>query len=139
MNNPIDGASGLGWPEVVESTTQGQDTSGIEAVGALEEDFAQILTDTNAQLSQSQGGEGASTDAVSDVFVEVARSLYHGHITDPGEAVHKVLEGVVSIRFSGLAEPARARMVDALQEVLIDDPFFVLEVEALLAQAMERF
>ncbi len=130
MNNPIDGPGGPNgpdWTRALDDTQAAQDVggvdpgvTGIEGVGAAVESSPVALEGLEAAID------------------EVARALGQGAIADPLTAVENVISKAIELQNHNLPEPTLKRMTEELQAVLMEDPFFVLEVEGLLADALDR-
>ena len=125
MSDPIDGAGGPGAPEWTEAAEGAEGAEGFEAA-------------LGAAGASAVGGGEVSLDDLDAVVVDVAQRLYSGQLTDPASAIEQVIEEAVSIRTGGLAPALQQRMAADLKAVLMGDPFFVLEIEALIAHTLDR-
>ena len=91
------------------------------------------------QLATDPTAHPISTDpALVEVIDDVARALMTGELADPSSAIEAVIDNIIGLRFKQVAPSIRQRMAEDLRVVLTQDPFFVLEVEELLAHALAR-
>lgn len=137
MSNPIDGGPGGPlWADSV-ATDAAAEGSEVDATDAVEDaGFEAALADATAQISQAVGS--SSLDGAEEVVLRVADRLRAGELADPAEAVNSVVEDLIDLRFVAMSEANRAQMKRDLLGTLLDDPYFVLEVEELISQAMDR-
>jgi hypothetical protein len=130
MSDPIGGGPrgplGAGLEEV-------EGAVGAEGVGGVGGDFSAALAQEAARAQEVEGDA-----SVEGVIAEVAGRLGRGELRGPEEALGAVIEGIVEVRFAGVPPEQRAQMSQELREVLLEDPFFVLEVEASLSEALGR-
>ncbi len=114
---------------------QGIDTTEVQATGQaqpLATDFSQALADTAATNTQA-----AELEPLESVVHDVAARLHNGQIASPAEALTEVVDGLLDQRFGTLPDRTRARMKKDVRGAMLDDPFFVMEVESLIQQALD--
>ncbi|MEO1268426.1 MAG: hypothetical protein AAFX99_10020 [Myxococcota bacterium] len=129
MINRIKG--GPPGPDAVEATEATQATEGTEAVPGFDAVMSQHEVSAVQELSTAD-------PAVMGVIDGVASDLKTGALATPDAALEAVVERLVDVRFEHLDPSVRRQMSDDLREVLLDDPFFVLEVEELIGHALEH-
>lgn len=130
MSDPINGGSGPGgpdWPADLEPVEAGEE---IGEAGAA---FGAAL---GIEGGASPLGD-AGLQALDAAIGEVAGALARGELADPTQALEAVVGRAVDLCMEADPPEVRRAMAEQLCDVLLADPFFVLEVEALLSQAME--
>lgn len=128
MSDPIKGPSGPANVEAhaLEQADAAQAPQGDFQAALLEQAQASAL-DAAADLSQAEA-----------VIEQVAQQLQSGALAGPEEALERVIDGIIEARFGQLPPRQLQRMSRDLRATLLEDPFFALEVEEVLLQAMER-
>lgn len=125
MSNPIDSGSGV-------SGTQGPAEAGAtDDAGTVEEAadaFRTAVTDAAA---------GAESTAADDLATQIARRIHKGEL-DPYQASELFVEGLAEQHFQALDPTTRGALAVDVRTVLMDDAFFVMELEQLLGDALAR-
>jgi len=128
MSNPIDGAGGPGGPDWTEAAEEAAETKEVGEGG-----FEAVL---NA-VHSSEGGD-VSLDDLEAAVTDVAQMLSDGGVADPSAAIELVIDKAISLRTDGLGSALEKRIAEDLKGVLMADPYFVLEVEGLIAHSLSR-
>ncbi len=130
MSNPIDGGAGPGGPDWAEATSASE---GVGVEGAAGEPAGVELAGFD-----DLGAETVDLEDLNAVINEVAERLQAGELRDPVEAIERVIDEAVALRTEGFGAGLQRDMAASMRAVLMDDPFFVVEVEALIAHALAR-
>lgn len=126
------GLGGPEWSEGVGASEEGASVAGADAAAAAYFDALLGLGDAGA----AGAALPAELEPLQAIVDDVAAQMRAGAIVDPDAACAAVVERAVAMRFEGLDARTQRRMVADLRDALLDDPFFVLEVEALIGHAI---
>jgi hypothetical protein len=126
MTNRIDGPGGPGG---FTPTAEVDETPQVDGAG-----FEDALESVDGASASGVSPLGELDNAVAAV-VDQVRS---GELTDPVAITERVIDRLVQLRFGHLGEDVSASMTASVRQALIHDPYFVMEVETLIASALER-
>jgi hypothetical protein len=125
MSNPIDSSSGATGPQ------------GTSEAGATE-DAGSVEEAADAFRAAVEGAVAAPELSPMDgLTMEIAGQMQAGEL-DPHQAAELLLEGMVEQRFAALDPTARRAMAVDVRTALMDDSYFMMEVDQLLGAALER-
>jgi len=89
------------------------------------------------RAAMAEASDSPDSQGIERVVMETARRLQHGELSY-ADAPGAVIDGVLGQHFAHLDADTRAAMGDALREALIEDSFFVIEIESAIGQALMR-
>lgn len=138
MSDPIDNAPGLGGPDWSGAVENASSLEGADAVEGVEAAQAQDVAAPLDAASSSPLTFDADLQALDETIHAVAAELRDGHLGGPADALEAVIERTVVAQTRALDPATQKTMAAQIREVLLEDPFLVLEIESLIAEALNE-
>lgn len=138
MSDPIDDTAGLGGPDWTGAAQKASSLQGADAVEGVEATQIQDAAAPVEATSASPLTLDAGLQALDETIYAVAAELRDGRLGGPADALEAVIERTVVAQTRALDPATQKTMALELREVLLQDPFLVLEIESLIAEALDE-